>query len=211
MFHPSNFIGQAKPLDDIDLPRIGWQIGVGEDEVHALMDVEAPGSGFDDVGRPKMLFEPHKFYWNLRGQQRVTACEQGLAYPKWGTKPYPKDSYPRLQRAMVINESAALKSASWGRGQVMGEHHAMLGYPSVQAMVLAFAADEEAHIQGMVDFIKANHIDDDLRAHRWAIVARVYNGPSYAKNQYDTRLAAAFAKWQRIRDTPFTPPANPAL
>ena len=29
----------AKPLDDIDLPLLGHAIGVGEDELHALMEV----------------------------------------------------------------------------------------------------------------------------------------------------------------------------
>ncbi len=65
----------------IDLPRVGHQIGVGEDEIHAFMDVEASGSGFDDRGRPKMLFEPRVFYRNLRGPKRDQAVKEGLAYP----------------------------------------------------------------------------------------------------------------------------------
>ena len=56
-----NFRGKAKRLDDIDLPRIGARIGVGEDEMHAILDVEAAGSGFDAQDRIKMLFEPHVF------------------------------------------------------------------------------------------------------------------------------------------------------
>lgn len=202
-----NFAGAAKRLDDIDLPKIGATIGVGEDEIHAFMEVEAAGSGFDGAGRPKMLFEPHVFYRNLTGKQRDLAVSLGLAYPKWGEKPYPKDSYPRLLKAMEINETAALKSASWGATQMMGGNHAIVGYRTVQDMVKAMMADEEAHIAAAVAFIKAEHIDDDLRAHRWDVVARVYNGPGYAKNGYHTRMAAAFAKWQRIRDTPYDPKA----
>lgn len=51
--------GKAKRIEDIDLPRIGAMIGVGEDEIHAVLDVESAGSGFDSKGRVKMLFEPH--------------------------------------------------------------------------------------------------------------------------------------------------------
>src|SRR5690606_14914854 len=116
------FKGEAKRLDDVDLPRIGHQIGVGEDELHAFMDVEAAGSGFDSQGRPKMLFEPHVFYRNLTGAKRDRAVREGLAYPKWGEKPYPKDSYPRLKKAMLIDETAALKAASWGLTQILGEN-----------------------------------------------------------------------------------------
>lgn len=44
---PVIFKGAAKRLDDIDLPRIGNRIGVDEDEIHAVREVEAAGSGFD--------------------------------------------------------------------------------------------------------------------------------------------------------------------
>lgn len=198
------FIGAGKRLDDIDLPKLGARIGVGEDEIHALIEVETAGGGFDKIGRPRLLFEPHVFYRNLTGSKRDEAIRAGLAYPKWGTKPYPKDSYPRLLKAMEIDETAALKSASWGLGQVLGENHKMVGYATPQAMVLAFMADEENHLSAMVEFIKGAHIDDDLKAHRWAVVARVYNGPGYAANHYDTKLAAAYAKWAKIKDTPWT-------
>ena len=198
----AGFKGAAKPLDDIDLPRIGAKIGVGEDEIHAVLDVEAGGKSFDSQGRPKMLFEPHIFYRQLNGGQRTKAEKAGLAYPHW-RRDYPKDSYPRLIKAMEINSEAALKSASWGGPQIMGFHHALLGYPTAAAMVQAFADDAENHLDGMVAFIKGNNLDDELREHNWAGFARGYNGSGYKKNRYDTKLAAAFAKWQTIRDTPF--------
>ena len=199
------FIGAAKRLDDIDLPRIASRIQCGEDELHALIDVETAGGGFDKLDRPRLLFEPHVFYRNLTGTKRDEAVRSGLAYSKWGMKPYPKDSYPRLKQAMEIDETAALKSASWGLGQILGENHKMVGYATPQAMVLAFMADEESHLEAMVQFIIAAGIADDLKAHRWAVVARVYNGAGYAANKYDVKLAAAYAKWAKIKDTPWTP------
>ena len=199
------FKGAAKRLEDHDIPRIGHRIGVGEDEIHAFMEVEAAGSGFDSQGRPKMLFEPHVFYRNLSGEKRQAAVDAGLAYPRWGEQSYPRDSYPRLLQAMEIDQTAALKSASWGLGQILGQNHTMAGYDTVEDMVSAFMEDEENHLDAMVSFIIAAGIDDDIRAHRWETVARVYNGPGYAKHGYHTRLAQAFAKWQRIPDTPWTP------
>jgi hypothetical protein len=197
----NGFKGAAKRIEDKDLPRIGSRIGVGEDELHAFMDVEAAGSGFDSQGRPKMLFEPHVFYRNLSGAKRARAVEAGLAYKSWKSG-YPKDSYPRLQKAMAIDETAALKAASWGLGQVLGENHAMLGYATPQDMVRAFMDDEERHLNGIVDFLIKAGIADDLKAHRWEAVARGYNGPAHAKHNYAGRMEAAFKKWQRIRDTP---------
>jgi hypothetical protein len=205
-----DFKGAAKRLDDIDIPRIGATIGVGEDEIHAFMDVEAAGAGFDSQGRPKMLFEPHKFYANLPSGKRAAAVKAGLAYPTWGAKKYPADSYPRLKAAMAIDETAALESASWGLGQILGENHEMLGYATVQSMVLAFMDDEEAHLEGIVAFLIKAGIADDLKAHRWTSVARVYNGPSHYKHNYAGRMAAAFARWQKIKDTPWVPGEQPA-
>lgn len=201
----TSFKGKAVRIQDIDLPRIGYHIGVGEDELHAFMDVEAAGSGFDAKGRPKMLFEPHKFYAALRGPQRAAAVAQGLAYPKWGEKPYPSDSYPRLIKAMAIDETAALESASWGLTQILGTYFADIGFASVQEMVQAFMDSEAEHLEATVALLKKWQIDDDLRAHRWATVARTWNGAGYAKNRYDAKLAAAFAKWQNIRDTKWSP------
>ena len=204
----SDFVGPAKRLDDVDLPRIGREIGVGEDELHAVMDVEAAGSPSDNRGRLKMLFEPHVFYRNLRGEERARAVREGLAYPDW-RRGYPADSYPRLMAAMAINETAALRSASWGRSQILGENHKMAGYATPQEMVLDFAKDEDNHIEAMVRFIKSAKIDDELRAHDWAGFARGYNGASYAQHGYHTKLAAAYDKWRKIKDTPL--PAGGAV
>ncbi len=198
-----NFKGKARRLDDIDLPRIGAKIGVGEDEIHAVLDVETRGGGFDKQGRPKMLFEPHIFYREVPGHLRAQAVSKGLAYKRWGTKRYPSDSYPRLTQAMKMDREAAFRSASWGLGQVMGFNHSMAGYPSAEAMVKDFLDDEDKHLEAMVEFIIAAGLDDELRNHDWRGFARGYNGPGYAKNGYHTKLERAYRKWSRIKDTPF--------
>ena len=199
------FIGAAKRLDDIDLPAIGALIGVGEDEIHAVIDAETSGSGFDSKGRPKMLFEPHIFYRLLSGEERDTAVKLGLAYKKWGQKRYPRDSYPRLMKAMAINDQTALMSASWGLGQIMGFNYRQAGYQTVYEMVRSFVNDEEAHLMAMIKFIEANGLDDELRAHDWCGFARGYNGPGYTRNKYHVKLEKAYNKWALIRDTPYDP------
>jgi hypothetical protein len=203
------FKGAARRLDDLDLPKLGARIGVGEDEIHAFLDVETSGRGFDAHGRPIILFEPHVFYRNLAGASRAKAVAAGLAYAKWGEKPYPRDSYPRLKAACAIDETAALRSASWGFGQVLGENFRAAGFPTVQAMVEAMMADEALQLAAAVNFIAANRLDGKLRKHDWAGFARGYNGASYGKNAYDIRLAEAFRKWSGIKDTPSPPAALP--
>lgn len=198
--------GRAKRLDDIDLPKIGHQIGVGEDVIHAILDVESRGSGFDGQGRVAMLFEPHVFWRELGpGKKRDLAAGMGLAYPKWKPGAYPADSYPRLIAAMKIDATAAMRSASWGLGQVMGFNHALAGYETPQAMVIAFADDEERHLEAMIRFIRKAGLDDELRRLDWNGFARGYNGPGHAQNGYAPRLDRRHAHWQKIKDTPWSP------
>lgn len=199
----NGFKGRAKRLDPEDYGRIGALIGATEDDMRAFVEVESNGKGFAPDGRPIILNEPHVFYRNLPQSKRDLAVRRGLAYKKWGTKPYPKaqsERYKWLQLAMEIDETAALSACSWGLSQILGENYRAAGYDTVQDMVLAFMDDEEEHLRAAVSFMETNGLDDDLREHRWATFARGWNGPGYKKNSYDTKLRAAHKKWSRIRD-----------
>lgn len=204
-----NFQGSGVRIDDYDIPRIGATIGVGEDEIHAVLDVEAAGSGFDRSGRLKMLFEPHVFYRNLKGDRQERAVREGLAYAAWRPGHYPADSYPRLMRAMAIDETAALKACSWGLGQILGENHKAAGYDTPQAMVASFCKDEANQLEAIVRFIKSKKLDDDLRRHDWRGFARGYNGAQYERHGYHVKLANAYARWANIKDTPYDPAKRP--
>lgn len=210
------FLGASKRLDDVDLPKLGHILGVGEDEIHAFLDVETKGNGFDDRGRPVILFERHIFHKYVPAAKRAAAVAAGLANKTPGGYGKASDQYPKLLRAMDIDETAALMSCSWGLGQVMGFNHKAAGYPTVHAFVEAMKDDEELQLKAAIDFIKANKLDDELRRHDWAGFAFGYNGKNYKINDYDTKLADAFRKWSRIKDTPWspisiTPPAPPPV
>lgn len=200
--YPAGFKGRAQRLTDIDVARVGRIIGVGEDEIRAVIEVETSGGGFDSQGRPKMLFEPHVFWRELGpGQKRTAAEASGLAYQRWGSAPYPKDSYPRVALAIKIDVNAALRSASWGLGQIMGFNHRAAGYATPGDMVEAFCASEAAGLEAMISFMISEGLDDELRRHDWAAFARGYNGAGYATHRYHTRLKTAFKRWQAIPDT----------
>ena len=204
----NDFKGAARPPDSFDVAQLAHRIAVGEDHFQAFLNVESRSRGFGGEGRPLILNEPHVFYRNLRGAERDRAVAAGLAYPRWGEKPYPKSQdgrYEWLKAAMEINEAAALKSCSWGMSQILGENFSMVGFDTIQAMVRAFMNDEEEHVEAMVKFILASGIDDDLRAERWHTVARVYNGPGYEKNHYHAKMANEFRKLRGTPDSGWAP------
>lgn len=193
-----DFVGSGKRRSAAGFARAAEIVGCDEAALLAVVQVEAAGSGFDAKRRPKALFEPHKFHAHLSGEKRARAVKAGLAYPKWGAKPYPKDSYDRIARACAIDEAAALKATSWGLGQIMGANFVACGFASPQAMVEAFKTGEDAQLEAMARFIAGNKpMRAALRRHDWAEFARLYNGPGFARNRYDVKLAAAYAKLAR--------------
>lgn len=189
------FTGKALPLSDSDVRTIAGYLGCEIAAVRAVLQVEAAGKGFDSKGRPKMLFEPHIFYRELgAGAKRDRAVKDGLAYAKWKAGAYPSDSYPRLEQAMAINKTAALRSASWGLGQVMGFNHKAAGFATVEEFVAAMTHSEGAGLYAMARFIVSKGLQKHLRSKDWAAFAKGYNGAGYAQHGYHTKLAAAYAK-----------------
>jgi hypothetical protein len=57
------------------------------------------------------------------------------------------------------------------------------------------AGGVDAQIELMVRFIQRNGLAGFLDTGSWAAFAARYNGPGYRRNAYDTKLAAAFARW----------------
>lgn len=190
----AGFRGAGVRATEADFAAAAARLGTGARELHAVITVESAGSGFYSDGRPKMLFEPHVLFRHLTGDKLTAAVKAGLAYPKWGTKPYPKDSYPRLIQALEIDETAALMACSWGLTQILGENHLACGYTTPQQMVAAFAAGEAAQLTATADLMASKGLGKALKAHDWPAVAKGWNGAAYARQGYQTKLALAFAK-----------------
>jgi hypothetical protein len=190
------FNGAARRRSPDAITRAAASIGVETAALAAIIEVETNGSGFDDSGRPKALFEPHRFYRELAAspEKLKRAVAAGLAYLTWGEKPYPKDSYARIAAAIAIDETAALRATSWGLGQILGSNCSKCGFSSPQAMLDAFAQGEDAQIGAMAFFLRANGLVPALKARNWDAVAKGYNGSRYRANRYDDKLEAAYAR-----------------
>lgn len=194
-----NFTGAARKATQEEIDQIAEDLKVEPAAFRAVITVEAAGSGFDKAGRPKALFERHHFYKHLKDAPglQAQAVAEGLAYPKWGEKPYPKGSdavYAEIERACAIDEEAALLSTSWGLGQIMGSNYRMAGCKSVEEMVQEACESEAGQLRQMAAFIKSAGLQDELMTKNWAGFAKGYNGPAYAQNAYDVKLAQAYGK-----------------
>ncbi len=174
-----------------DAARIGCDVAA----IMAVAEVESRGGGFDPQGFPKTLFEGHWFYKLTRG--KYAESHPTLCFQTWTKKHYGKswrEEKERLRTACALDRTAALQSASWGMFQILGVNHAVCGFKTVQQFVNAMCRDENAQLGAFTSFIIERGLADELSEHRWTDFARLYNGPSFALNRYDEKLAAAYER-----------------
>lgn len=160
-------------------------------QLAAVAVVEAGGSGFDKAGRPKILFERHKFHKFTGGKYSVCA----FSNPAPGG--YDESSWDKLLGAIVTGAvDAAFMSCSWGKFQVMGEYWSDYHFKSPFALAFSTVASEAGHYELLCSYIEANHLQDEMAAistnpETCRAFAKGYNGGSYVKFDYHTKLAAA--------------------
>ncbi len=187
---PTDFRGTARPLDAGAIARAARRLDCAQAAVRAVVAVESRG-GFDAQGRPALLFERHYFHRLTQG--RFSAIAPAISQPRAGGYGPARLQYHRLAQALELDREAALRSASWGAFQIMGDNHALCGHRDVTAFVAALCEDEGAHLDAFVSFVLASGLAPALRRRDWAGFARGYNGPAYRRNRYDEKLARAYA------------------
>lgn len=189
-------------LTDADFARAAKELNVEVAAIRAVAEVEAAGAGFLPDGRPAILYEAHIFHKETGGKHAGAKDRRGVALssPTWNQKLYGATGaaqHARYEDARKLDPDAANKACSWGTFQILGQNHKACGFDSSQAFVDAmWNGGEAAHLDAFVAFVKANNLDGALRAKNWAAFARGYNGPSYAVNKYDTKMASAYTRWK---------------
>ena len=206
------FTGASRRLQPNDFQAAASTIGCNEAHIRTVCEVETSGKGFDRMGHVEHLFEPHRFYAELRSAGNTAgfnlAVRKGLAYPHWkGPGSYPKTPELRWNQflaAVSIDQTCAIKAASWGLGQIMGSEYLEAGYASPQDMLESFQDSEKNQLIGMCKLIKRRGLDVQLRRFpdmtACRAFAKSYNGAAYAKNNYHVKLHDAYVRWSARKD-----------
>jgi hypothetical protein len=191
----------AAHLSDRDLVQAADLLGVPVAAIRAVNEVESRGQGFlPGDGRPVILFERHVFYKELKSR-KIDADALAAKYPNLvsstrGGYMGGASEYSRLTEAVRLNSDAANESASWGAFQIMGYHWKALDYSSIDDFVSRMHRSEADHLDAFVRFIAADTaLLSALKGKKWAAFAKGYNGPDYARNLYDAKLAQTYAKY----------------
>jgi hypothetical protein len=189
-----NFVSKSLALSPEGLAGVANDLKLQVAEIWAVLSVETHGTGFLIDRRPQILFERHVF--SRLTKHAFDSTNPDISAPSaGGYGASGQHQYDRLKVALALDEDAALKSTSWGLGQVMGYNFAAAGFDDVGSMIEAMVDSEDGQIKAMCTFITREKLQPFLAAHDWTSFARQYNGPKFAKNQYDQRLRGAYAQF----------------
>lgn len=189
-------------LTENDFIRCSNSIGTDIATIKAVCEVESGGSGFISPGKPKILFEGHIFWKELKKAglkpENYAQGNEDMLYKAWDKTKYCGGSreYNKLERAIVIDRCCALKSASWGLFQIMGFNYPMCGCETIDDFVSKMKRSEGSQLDLFTEFIKRNALGGYLRDLDWAGFAKAYNGPGYRENKYDEKLESAYNKYK---------------
>lgn len=179
-----------KPITQDGIDVVSSFLGVTPAHIWTVLAVETSGCGFLPDLRLVIRYERHIFHRVTQGRFSVPGNEDFSAE----TRGDANDQFEAFYRALEADADAAYQSISFGLGQIMGMNHVICGYKSAIDMVRHAEESEDAQIAQMASFIKVRGIATDLKDGNWVKFAEVYNGPRFALNMYDVKLARAFAK-----------------
>lgn len=184
-------------LTHADYVRAAEALGCEVAAIQAVARVESSGGGFFPDGRPKILFEAHVFSRLTKGE--FDTSHPHLSSRRWNRALYRGGirEYDRLEEAKKLAPVEALSSCSWGRFQIMGFNHKAAGFATVHEFVEAMHESEGRHLDAFAAFVVHAGLADELRRRDWAGFARGYNGPAFRENQYDTKIASAYARFSK--------------
>jgi N-acetylmuramidase-like protein len=185
----------APQISSADYQDVASDLGIETAVIQAVAEVEAGSGkkGFDQKGRPIILFEGYWFHKFTGGQ--FDSHYPYLSSPTWqvAKKYYNRDQWERMYEAMMLDYISAWKAASWGLFQVMGFNHS--GSATISSFVKAMFTSEGEHLRSFAAYCKDTDLITALKNKDWAAFARGYNGAGYKQNQYDTKMEQAYKKY----------------
>lgn len=195
---------QKEKLTDEDFLLLAQLLDCEMAAIKAVCEVETgKRGGFLTPGIPIILFEGHIFWEQLkkRGMNPIPLAKANsdILHPKWERNRYQKGvkEFDRLLKARKVNRQAADSSASWGMFQIMGFNYAACGEPNIDKFVTAMCESERKQLMLSGRFLRQSGALPALRSKNWEEFAKIYNGPAYKKNDYDTKLKNAYNKYKK--------------
>jgi hypothetical protein len=190
------------------------ELGAKPSALAAVLKVESSGHGFSRDGRQIIRFENHIFrqQWGAKHADEFEKHFKHDAREKWKGHQWRKDAdgewatfhgnqekeWQVLTFAKSLDENAALRSASYGAGQIMGFNHKTVGYDDAAAMVKAFDKGIAPQLDAVIAFIKTHpNCLKGLKTDDYVVFAKCYNGAG-KEQEYGARIKEAADAYRKV-------------
>lgn len=189
-------------LTDEDFREVAEELGVEVAAIKAVVEIEAGAKheGFWANGKPIINFDLSMFR-KFAARNKINLSRYQRSHTVVFAKPnrarygsYQAAQQARLDAARTIDDKTAIEGTFWGMFQLGGFNWKVCGTSSPDEFVRLMSRSERDQLELFAEFIRETGMLPLLKAKNWSAFARRYNGPSYARRGYHTRLARAYAK-----------------
>ena len=189
-------------LTDEDFREVAEELGVEVAAIKAVVEIEAGAKheGFWANGKPIINFDLSMFR-KFAARNKINLSRYQRSHAVVFAKPnrarygsYQAAQQARLDSARTIDDKTAIEGTFWGMFQLGGFNWKVCGTSSPDEFVRLMSRSERDQLELFAEFIRETGMLPLLKAKNWSAFARRFNGPSYARRGYHTRLARAYAK-----------------
>lgn len=189
-------------LTDEDFREVAEELGVEVAAIKAVVEIEAGAKheGFWANGKPIINFDLSMFR-KFAARNKINLSRYQRSHAVVFAKPnrarygsYQAAQQARLDAARTIDDKTAIEGTFWGMFQLGGFNWKVCGTSSPDEFVRLMSRSERDQLELFAEFIRETGMLPLLKAKNWSAFARRFNGPSYSRRGYHTRLARAYAK-----------------
>ena len=192
-------------LTDEDIREVADELGVEVAAIRAVIEIEAGArhEGFWSDGKPIINFDLSMFR-KFAARNKVNLSKYKKSHAVVFARPnrarygsYQAVQQARFDAARTIDDKTAIQGTFWGMFQLGGFNWKTCGCKSPDEFVNLMSRSERDQLELFAEFVRETGMLPYLKAKNWAAFARRFNGPSYARRGYHTRLARAYAKHKK--------------
>ena len=193
----SNENDRYSHLTESDFSLVSEELGIEVAAIKAVVEIEAGAAmkGFWAPGVPVVSFD-QTMYAKYKSKVPSTEGAKDEKVPE-GLKGYVLKKWTALVNARKKNFMGANMGTFWGMFQIGGFNYKLCGCEDVNEFVRRVSYSELEQLQLFAAFLINTGMVEYLRKKDWRGFARRYNGPSYAKRGYHTKMAKAYAKYSK--------------
>ena len=183
-------------LTDEDFAIVARELNVEVAAIKAVVRVEAGASmeGFWAPGVPVVNFD--RTLYNAYGRKGANRAGNPKAQVPKGLKGFPLKKWTKLTQMRRQNAEGADMGTLWGMFQIGGFNYRTCGCKTIQEFVELMSRSEFDQLELFAAFVVNTGMVDFIRRKDWAGFSRRFNGPSYARRGYHTRMARAYASFK---------------